>query len=101
MITITQDMFEKSGADDSETDAIPGLSRQIEGVQAGITLKEGKDGTFKISVRTHAPIDASGMCKALGGGGHVRAGGCRIRGSRDEAERLVLEQVEKALSVNE
>ena len=37
----------------------------------------------------------------LGGGGHVRAAGCRIRGSRDEAERLVLEQVEKALSVNE
>ena len=36
-----------------------------------------------------------------GGGGHVRAAGCRIRGSRDEAERLVLEQVEKALSVNE
>ena len=101
VITITQDMFAKSGADDSETDAIPGLSRQIEGVEAGITLKEGKDGTFKISVRTHAPIDASAICKALGGGGHVRAAGCRIRGSRDEAERLVLEQVEKALSVNE
>jgi len=70
-------------------------------VEAGITLNEGKDGTFKISVRTHAPIDASAICKALGGGGHVRAAGCRIRGSRDEAERLVLEQVEKALSVNE
>lgn len=101
VITITQDMFAKSGADDNETDAIPGLSRQIEGVEAGITLKEGKDGTFKISVRTHAPIDASAICKTLGGGGHVRAAGCRIRGSRDEAERLVLEQVEKALSVNE
>lgn len=37
VITITQDMFAKSGADDSETDAIPGLSRQIEGVEAGIT----------------------------------------------------------------
>ena len=29
--------------------------------------------------------------------GHVRAAGCRIRGSRDEAEKLILEQVEKVL----
>lgn len=97
MITVTQEMFAKSGSNDSETDAIPGLSRQIEGVKAGVTIKESKDGTFKISVRTHAPIDASEICRPLGGGGHVRAAGCRIRGSRDEAEKLILEQVEKAL----
>ena len=97
VITVTQEMFAKSGSNDSETDAIPGLSRQIEGVKAGVTIKESKDGTFKISVRTHAPIDASEICRPLGGGGHVRAAGCRIRGSRDEAEKLIIEQVEKAL----
>ena len=48
-------------------------------------------------MRTHAPIDASEICRPLGGGGHVRAAGCRIRGSRDEAEKLILEQVENAL----
>ena len=101
VITVTQEMFAKSGSNDSETDAIPGLSRQIEGVKAGVTIKESKDGTFKISVRTHAPIDASEICRPLGGGGHVRAAGCRIRGSRDEAEKLILEQVEKALKESE
>ena len=64
-------------------------------------MKETKDGAWKISVRTGARVNATKACAALGGGGHVRAAGCRIRGSRDEAERLVLEQVEKALSVNE
>lgn len=100
VITITQDMFARSGSNDAETDAIPSLSREIEGVLVGVTLKEGTDGTFKVSVRTHAPIDASAICKPLGGGGHVRAAGCRIRDTKEQAEGLVLEQVEKALGEN-
>ncbi len=98
VITVTQEMFRQSGANDGETDAIPGLSRQIEGVKVGITVKEGKDGTYKVSVRTHAPIDASEICGQLGGGGHKRAAGCRLRTDLDCAKKQVLEQVEKALA---
>lgn len=66
---------------------------RIDIARAAELLRENDD----ILVLCHAHPDGD----TLGGGGHVRAAGCRIRGSRDEAERLVLEQVEKALSVNE
>ena len=98
VITVTQDMFEKSGASDGETDAIPSLSRQIEGVLAGVTLKETKErDAFKISVRTHAPIDASQICKRLGGGGHVRASGAKISGTKEEVKLKVLQSVKQEL----
>ena len=98
VITVTQDMFEKSGACDGETDAIPSLSRQIEGVLAGVTLKETKErDAFKISVRTHSPIDASKICRRLGGGGHVRASGAKLHGTKQEVTSRVLESVKQEL----
>ena len=97
VITITQEMFRKSGSNDGETDAIPSLSRQIEGVLAGVSLKESEDGSFKVSVRSHAPLDAAKVCKKLGGGGHTRAAGCRLDGPLESAEKLVLEQIKAEL----
>ena len=75
--------------------------RNTKDVELAVFLYENEDHTFKVSFRVNGAFDAASLAMHFGGGGHVRAAGCRIRGSRDEAERLVLEQVEKALSVNE
>ncbi len=93
VMTITQEMFRKSGSNESECDGIASLPRKIEGVLVGVTLRERKDGTFKVSLRTYAPIDASKICKALGGGGHARAAGCELNAAEIAAEK------EKLLSV--
>ena len=62
LICITQDMYKRSGSDESETDRIANLPRQIEGVLVGVTMRELKDGSYKASVRTHGEIDASSIC---------------------------------------
>lgn len=80
LICITQDMYKRSGSDESETDRIANLPRQIEGVLVGVTMRELKDGSYKASVRTHGEIDASSICKRLGGGGHM--GGCGLHSLR-------------------
>lgn len=77
-VTITQEMFRESGSNETECDGIASLPRKIEGVEVGLTLRERADGSFKVSVRTYAPYDASAVCAALGGGGHARAAGCEI-----------------------
>lgn len=78
LITITQDMFRKSGSDESECYPITALPRQIEGVLVGAVIKQQKDGSFKVSVRTDDGIDASEICKRLGGGGHKGAAGATL-----------------------
>ncbi len=94
-ITITQDMYRKSGSDESEVDAIASIPRQIEGVRVGVTMREKTDGTFKVSMRTHEGVDASAICAMLGGGGHPRAAGCTVKGDAEEARKAVLSAIGK------
>lgn len=91
VITITQEMFRQSGSNESECDGIASLPRKIEGVLVGVTLRERDDGTYKVSLRTYEPIDASKICMALGGGGHARAAGCELKSDdlAQEKQRLL------------
>ena len=94
LITVTQEMFKKSGSDESECDAIASLSRQVEGVVIGATLRERADGSFKVSLRTHEPVDASAICGKMNGGGHPRAAGCQLEGPLEEAKATLLKNIE-------
>lgn len=73
-----------------DLDSIASLTRQIEGVQIGITMTEKADGTVRVSVRTTKEMDASAICKRVGGGGHVRAAGASFTCGMDEAKAEML-----------
>ncbi len=81
---LSMQMLRDSGAGEGETEGLATLSRNIEGVSVGITLREKAPGDYKISVRTDDTVDASALCQTLGGGGHARAAGCRLSGSAAE-----------------
>lgn len=93
LITVTQEMYRQSGSDESEVDAIASLPRQIEGVLVGVTMRERKDGSYKISMRSNRPINVSEICAAMGGGGHPQAAGCQVGGTLEEATETVVENV--------
>ena len=94
LICITQDMYKRTGSDESEVDRISTLTRQVEGVLVGVTMRELKDGSYKASVRTHGDIDASAICKRLGGGGHMGAAGCTLLGTKQQAINSLLKEVQ-------
>lgn len=100
LITVTQEMFRISGSDESECDAIASLPRQIEGVVIGATLREKPDGSFKVSMRTHAPADASAICAKMGGGGHKRAAGCQLNGPLENAKEILIKNIEEYFENN-
>ncbi len=91
IMTITREMFEKSGSNESECDGIASIPRKIEGVKIGITIRERATGGFKVSLRTVEPYDAAKICLKLGGGGHNRAAGCDFDCSLEEAKATLLE----------
>lgn len=100
LITVTQEMFRLSGSDESECDAIASLPRQIEGVVIGATLREKPDGSFKVSMRTHAPADASAICARMGGGGHIRAAGCQLEGPLENAKAVLMKNIKEYFDNN-
>ncbi len=97
LMCVTQDMYTKSGSDESETDRLNNLPRQIEGVLVGVTMRELKSGGYKASVRTHGDIDASEICKRLGGGGHMGAAGCTVSGTKQQAINALLKEIQAEL----
>lgn len=98
LISITQDMYRRSGSDESESHPLKAIPRQIEGVLVGVTLKEDTDGTYRASVRTDPPANACNICSRLGGGGHKRASGCDVPGKTlEEAKKAILESIKTEL----
>ena len=89
IITLTTEMMTATGADDSETEYITSLPRQIEGVLVGITIKQKSPELCRISVRAAVGTDASAICSVFGGGGHKGAAGCSIEASPDEAKERI------------
>ncbi len=97
VMVITNDMVEKSGVKENDMEGLPPIPRQIEGVWVGITLRQKKDGNYKISVRTGTHANASHICSVLGGGGHDRAAGCTVEGTAEEAKAVILQAVEQTV----
>ena len=97
VITITRDMYKKTGAKEHETDAIAPLTRQIEGVEIGLTLREKENGECKCSIRTLESVDASKLAAIFGGGGHKQASACRFDCSVEEAKAQIIEKCEELL----
>lgn len=100
VMTITQEMLNSTGTKECDCDGIAGIPRKIEGVMIGVTLRERTDGTFKVSLRSHAPVDSSAICVKLGGGGHARAAGCELSSDNITADKQKLlntikEEIEK------
>ena len=87
-IAVTEQMKREAGVSDDDLEGITSMPRKVEGVLVGVTFREKENGVFKISVRTHAPVDAAEICRKFGGGGHNRAAGCAVEG-------MTLEQAEK------
>ena len=86
-------------ASESDAEELSSLLRQVEGVKAPATLRELKDGDWKLSLRTDpAYLNATDTCALLGGGGHAAASGARQEGvDRTEMERRVLEAIRENL----
>lgn len=97
VLTVTKEMQIESGCEPSDLEGVAVISRSVEGVLAGVSIKQTDDDTYKISLRTYEPLDASDICKKLGGGGHRAAAGCTVKGTLSEVKAAVLNAVKEAL----
>ncbi|HEX9023907.1 MAG TPA: bifunctional oligoribonuclease/PAP phosphatase NrnA [Geobacteraceae bacterium] len=96
-VTVTRDMYAKSGANPELTDGFVNYPRSIRGVEVAIFFRELEVGLFKVGFRSKGKVDVSALAKAFGGGGHHNAAGCTVVGPLDEIKRKVFDYLESAL----
>lgn len=101
IVCFTNEDKEKYGFDDDCISAHNSLTREIEGVELGITVRQKATdpGLWKISMRSGEGVDASAVCGIFGGGGHIRAAGCEI--SAPDAKTACLTVLAEAVKVFE
>jgi phosphoesterase RecJ-like protein len=78
------------GAEAEAADEVVRMMQRIEGTRALALFKERHDGTTKISLRSHPPIDVASLARIWGGGGHAQAAGATLLMPPAQAEREVL-----------
>lgn len=97
LLTVTDEIQKKTNCTGTELEGVAAISRSVEGVLAGVTLKQTDEQTYRISLRTYEPLDASNICKRLGGGGHKAAAGCTLTGDLESVKEEILASVEQEL----
>jgi len=89
---LTNKDFEECGAKKEDTEHLVNELLSVKNVMTAVLLVEDGKGT-KASIRTREPVDAREIAKIWSGGGHVRAAGCKIEVSINEAKELILKEI--------
>lgn len=95
--TVTQRMLEFYGAKTEDIDGIIDHLRITKGVEVAILLHETGNQEYKVSMRSNNVVDVSKVAVYFGGGGHVRAAGCTMRGSIYDVCNNLTEHIEMQL----
>ncbi|WP_054956118.1 DHH family phosphoesterase [Paenibacillus dakarensis] len=96
-VHVTPEHMQASGAINEDLEGIVNYPRNIQGVEVGILFKQINSGAVKVSLRSAGKVDVAALAQSFGGGGHVRAAGCRIEGSLEDIINQVVERVNQAL----
>lgn len=93
LLHLPADVKETYHIEEEELDGLSSLPRMIEGVLAGITIRELGENNYRVSFRSHPPLDSSNICKEFGGGGHANAAGCTLTGELEDIKKRLIDAV--------
>jgi phosphoesterase RecJ-like protein len=99
IIFLSKSMFEECGAVEEDASDFVNFARDISGVEVGVFIKEKDNKTSRVSLRAKNYVDVRAIAEKFGGGGHLRAAGCTIEGSIEQAIQLIVNEIDFALEV--
>ena len=84
-------------ATEADVEELSSLAALVEGTDCGVTLRELRPGTVKLSLRTGPRVNATEVCRLLGGGGHAAAAGATVSGTMAQAKSAVLAAIAQVI----
>ncbi len=94
---VSRRVMEFYDAKPSDLDGVIDELRTTQGVEVAILLTEKDTMEYKVSMRSNDFVDVSRIACFFGGGGHIRAAGCSIKGSAFDVINNITEHIEKQL----
>ena len=90
-------LMERVGATENDAEDLSQLAGIIEGVDCGAVLRELGPDQWKLSLRTGANgrVNATEVCRLLGGGGHAMAAGATLEGELPAVKAKILQAIDQ------
>ncbi len=96
-ITATEKMFRQTGTSSEDCEDFVDFPRKVQGIKVAIFFREDGKGSCKVSLRSKGSVNVQKIARQFGGGGHVPAAGCKIKGSIKDVQTKVLQAARKAI----
>ena len=98
-VTLTRNDFREVRGTKADAEDVIEIPRQVARNEIALFFYQIPDRTHetRVSIRTREPHDATVLATRFGGGGHIRAAGCTIKGGMAIAKRQVRKAVKEML----
>ncbi|WP_206457819.1 DHH family phosphoesterase [Anaerovorax sp. IOR16] len=97
LVSVTQKMLEVNHTSMEETEGIIDTLKSIEGIEIAALLKEKEKEIIKVSLRAKSYGNVANIAQKFHGGGHIKAAGCTIHDSLDNAKKMIIGAIEEEL----
>lgn len=98
---ISYEILEQLQPDSTDIDGLVNTIKDIEGVEIALLFRGVEAHKTKVSLRSKVWADVNIVAGLFGGGGHMRAAGCTINGTVEEAAERLVPAVKKYLEETE
>lgn len=76
---------------DRDSDSLYQMLQSIGGVEAVAVIQEESENLFSVGLRANFDTDVGAIAKSFGGGGHKKAAGCTLSGTKDEVMNRIVD----------
>lgn len=91
------ELLNEYNADKKDTEGVVNALLLTKGVLAAVFVYQLSDDEYKVSLRAGGDADMNKIAGKFGGGGHVKAAGCTIKGSLEEGLAVLLKDLEEEI----
>jgi phosphoesterase RecJ-like protein len=94
---VSKEMLKKHGAKEEDTEEFVDYGLSIERIETAAIIKERKDGTLKVSLRSKNNVPVQELAAKYGGGGHRTASGFTVKGEIQSFKKELKKELEKLI----
>lgn len=92
-MVVTQKDLMETGAAWEHTEGFVDIPRTASGIEVSVLYTQRGDDHFKLSLRSKAKVNVEKVAKKFGGGGHIHAASCWMKGNIETIKSQIIEAV--------
>jgi phosphoesterase RecJ-like protein len=96
---VTRQLAQECGGTYEDTEDLVNLPLTVKEIVASVFFKEMSADEWRVSLRSKGAVDVNAIARLFGGGGHVNASGCTVRGPLETLRDTFTQRIADAIAI--